>query len=233
MTKSIRSNRPELRGLLEAPTRPCGRKSTSEQGGGVQYVDSPREISGDPNQRQSPSDPSQPTVPSELVSVKTGGGLGDGSRRSTPESSGATPKPPTITHGELAKMPKADQIRILVKEHVAHSKECQKEALLGATPCLRSLLTGAQASQKALQKLIDNEEIEKYVKGWNPWEEKKTFFPSAAPKKDVSRLRFRRNDRARSSTSLNLTGNPYSCPDKWRKTTQLLQVAAGLYDNLQ
>ncbi|KAI7963212.1 hypothetical protein MJO29_003639 [Puccinia striiformis f. sp. tritici] len=39
----------------------------------------------------------------------------------TPESSGATPKPPTITHGELAKMPKADQIRILVKEHKDHA----------------------------------------------------------------------------------------------------------------
>ncbi|POW20360.1 hypothetical protein PSHT_03576 [Puccinia striiformis] len=192
--KTTRSPRVlRLRGLLEAPTRPCGRKSTSEQGGGVQYVDSPREISGDPNQQQSPSDPSQPTVPSELVSVKTGGGLGDGSRRSHPRILGSYPETPYITHGELAKMPKADQIRILVKEHVAHSKECQKEALLGATPRLRSLLTGAQASQKALQKLIDNEEIEKYVKGWNPWEEKKTFFPSAAPKKDVSRLRFRRN----------------------------------------
>ncbi|KAH9469451.1 hypothetical protein Pst134EA_006740 [Puccinia striiformis f. sp. tritici] len=94
MTKSIRSNRPELRGLLEAPTRPCGRKSTSEQGGGVQYVDSPREISGDPNQRQSPSDPSQPTVPSELVSVKTGGGLGDGSRRSHPRILGSYPETP-------------------------------------------------------------------------------------------------------------------------------------------
>ncbi|POW00179.1 hypothetical protein PSTT_13285 [Puccinia striiformis] len=60
-------------------------------------------------------------------------------------------------------MSKADQIRILVKEHVAHSKECQKEALLGATPHLRSLLTGAQASQKALQKLINNEEIERHL----------------------------------------------------------------------
>ncbi|KAH9463200.1 hypothetical protein Pst134EA_015283 [Puccinia striiformis f. sp. tritici] len=233
MTKSTRSNRPELQGLLEAPTRPRGRKSASEQGGGVQYVNSPREISGDPNQRRSPSDPSQPIVSSELVRVETGGGLGDGSRHPIPESSTATLKPPTITHGELAKMSKADQIRILVKEHVAHSKECQKEALLGATPHLRSLLTGAQASQKALQKLINNEEIERYVKGWNPWEEKKTFFPSAAPKKDISRLRFRTNERARSSMSLNLMGNPHSCPNKWRKTTQLLQVAAGLYDNLQ
>ncbi|KNF05831.1 hypothetical protein PSTG_01228 [Puccinia striiformis f. sp. tritici PST-78] len=229
MTKSTRSNRPELQGLLEAPTRPRGRKSASEQGGGVQYVNSPREISGDPNQRRSPSDPSQPIVSSELVRVETGGGLGDGSRHPIPESSTATLKPPTITHGELAKMSKADQIRILVKEHVAHSKECQKEALLGATPHLRSLLTGAQASQKALQKLINNEEIERYVKGWNPWEEKKTFFPSAAPKKDISRLRFRTNERARSSMSLNLMGNPHSCPNKWRKTTQLLQVAAALF----
>ncbi|KAI7952910.1 hypothetical protein MJO29_008541, partial [Puccinia striiformis f. sp. tritici] len=57
MTKSTRSNRPELQGLLEAPTRPRGRKSASEQGGGVQYVNSSREISGDPNQRRSPSDP--------------------------------------------------------------------------------------------------------------------------------------------------------------------------------
>ncbi|KAH9471421.1 hypothetical protein Pst134EA_005321 [Puccinia striiformis f. sp. tritici] len=150
-----------------------------------------------------------------------------------PESSAAIPTPPMITHGQLAKMPKADQIRILVKEHVALSKECQKEALLGATARLRNLLSAAQASQKALQKLITNKEIEKYVKGWNPWEEKKTFFPSTDPKKELSKLKFKRNGRTRSSASLNLTGNPYSCPDKWRKTTQLLQVAAGLYDNLQ
>ncbi|KAH9452446.1 hypothetical protein Pst134EB_016397 [Puccinia striiformis f. sp. tritici] len=87
------------------------------------------------------------------------------------------PETPTITHGELAKMSKADQIRILVKEHVAHSKECQKEALLGATPHLRSLLTGAQASQKALQKLINNEEIERYRQGMEPLGRKEDLLP--------------------------------------------------------
>ncbi|KAI9621384.1 hypothetical protein H4Q26_015679 [Puccinia striiformis f. sp. tritici PST-130] len=37
----------------------------------------------------------------------------------SPESSAAIPTPPMITHGQLAKMLKADQIWILVKEHVA------------------------------------------------------------------------------------------------------------------
>ncbi|POV98047.1 hypothetical protein PSTT_14687 [Puccinia striiformis] len=176
-----------------------------------------------------PKNPTAPTAQTKKLADNSAMEIDEPS----PESSAATPTPPMITHGQLAKMPKADQIRILVKEHVALSKECQKEALLGATARLRNLLSAAQVSQKALQKLITNKEIEKYVKGWNPWEEKKTFFPSTDPKKELSKLKFKRNGRTRSSASLNLTGNPYSCPDKWRKTTQLLQVAAGLYDNLQ
>ncbi|KNF05021.1 hypothetical protein PSTG_01650 [Puccinia striiformis f. sp. tritici PST-78] len=169
-----------------------------------------------------PKNPTAPTAQTKKLADNSAMEIDEPS----PESSAATPTPPMITHGQLAKMPKADQIWILVKEHVALSKECQKEALLGATARLRNLLSAAQASQKALQKLITNKEIEKYVKGWNPWEEKKTFFPSTDSKKELSKLKFKRNGRAGSSASLNLTGNPYSCPDKWRKTTQLLQVAA-------
>ncbi|KAH9451614.1 hypothetical protein Pst134EA_025562 [Puccinia striiformis f. sp. tritici] len=176
-----------------------------------------------------PKNPTAPTAQTKKLADNSAMEIDEPS----PESSAATPTPPMITHGQLAKMPKADQIWILVKEHVALSKECQKEALLGATARLRNLLSAAQVSQKALQKLITNKEIEKYVKGWNPWEEKKTFFPSTDSKKELSKLKFKRNGRAGSSASLNLTGNPYSCPDKWRKTTQLLQVAAGLYDNLR
>ncbi|OAV89948.1 hypothetical protein PTTG_11234 [Puccinia triticina 1-1 BBBD Race 1] len=41
----------------------------------------------------------------------------------------------------------------------------------------------AQESQKALQKIMPNDEIEAFVKGWNPWTEKKKFFP-APPKEE-------------------------------------------------
>ncbi|KAA1114677.1 hypothetical protein PGT21_018321 [Puccinia graminis f. sp. tritici] len=81
-------------------------------------------------------------------------------------------------------------------------------------------------SQKVLQKLIDNEEIESYVKGWNPWDEKKLHFPSP-PKKNL--MKFKRNEpgKKQSSSSTN-----FSDPAKWRKVTDLLQMASGLYQNV-
>ncbi|EHS62836.1 uncharacterized protein PGTG_22697 [Puccinia graminis f. sp. tritici CRL 75-36-700-3] len=99
-----------------------------------------------------------------------------------------------------------------------------------STPEIRILSKEDQVklreSQKALQKLIDNEEIKSYVKGWNPWEEKKIHFPSP-PKKNL--MKFKRNDsgKRQSSTSTN-----FADPVKWKRVADLLQTASGLYQNL-
>ena len=91
----------------------------------------------------------------------------------------ATPKRPSTP--EIQVLSKEDQIKQRVKEHVELWKKSQAAAREGPTAELRALLTTAQESQKALQKLISKEEIEAFVKGWNPWEEKKIHFP-APPK---------------------------------------------------
>ncbi|KAA1082035.1 hypothetical protein PGTUg99_003345 [Puccinia graminis f. sp. tritici] len=141
-----------------------------------------------------------------------------------PECLVATLKRPSTP--EIRILSKEDQIKLRVKEHVGLWKQCQVASREGPTAKLRALLTTAQESQKALQKLIDNDEIESYVKGWNPWEEKKIHFP-APPKKSL--MKFKKNDsgKKQSSSSIN-----YADPAKWKNVADLLKVAAGLYQNL-
>ncbi|EFP91244.1 uncharacterized protein PGTG_20016 [Puccinia graminis f. sp. tritici CRL 75-36-700-3] len=141
-----------------------------------------------------------------------------------PECSVATLKRPSTP--EIRVLSKEDQIKLRVKEHVGLWRQCQVASREGPTAKLRALLTTAQESQKALQKLIDNDEIESYVKGWNPWEEKKIHFP-APPKKSL--MKFKKNDsgKKQSSSSIN-----YADPAKWKNVADLLKVAAGLYQNL-
>jgi hypothetical protein len=140
------------------------------------------------------------------------------------ECSVATQKRPTTP--EIRVLSKEDQIKLRVKEHVGLWKQCLVTSREGPTERLRALLTMAQESQKNLQKLIDNDEIESYVKGWNPWEEKKIHFP-APPKKQL--MKFKKNEPGKKQSS---TLTKYDDPVKWKKAADLLQIAAGLYRNL-
>jgi hypothetical protein len=130
------------------------------------------------------------------------------------------------TTPEIRVLSKEDLIKLRVKEHVSLWRQCQVATREGPTEKLRALLTTAQESQKALQKLIDNEEIESYVKGWNPWDEKKIHFPSP-PKKQL--MKFKKNEPGKKQSS---TSKNYDDPVKWKKAADLLQIAAGLYQNL-
>ena len=140
------------------------------------------------------------------------------------ECSEATPLRPSTP--EIQVLSKEDQIKLRVKEHIALWKRSQVAARGGPTAELRVLLTAAQESQRALQKLMDNKEIEDFVKGWNPWEEKKIHFP-APPKKDLLKFKKKNSGKMLSSSSAN-----FSDPARWKKTTELLQIAAGLYNNI-
>ncbi|KAA1096241.1 hypothetical protein PGT21_009942 [Puccinia graminis f. sp. tritici] len=211
MTKITRSNRPELRGPLPAPTRPCGGKratgpsrkpsndNISAQGGDYSYLREVEEGQKQPSSEYGERDELD-SESSEVTQI----------RPSTPE---------------IRILSKEEQIKLRVKEHVALWRKCQIATREGATPKLRALLTEAQESQKTLQKLIDNEEIESYVKGWNPWDEKKIHFP-APPKKQV--MKFKKSEGGKRQSS-----NNFADPAKWKRVTELLQIAAGLYQNLQ
>ncbi|KAA1139328.1 hypothetical protein PGTUg99_037762 [Puccinia graminis f. sp. tritici] len=140
------------------------------------------------------------------------------------ESPEATPKRPITP--EIRILTKEDQIKLRVKENVSLWRLCQVATREGPAEKLQALLTTAQESQKALQKLIDNEEIESYVKGWNPWDEKKIHLPSP-PKKNL--MKFKRNESGKKQSS---TSTNFSDPAKWKKVTDLLQMASGLYQNV-
>ncbi|KAA1103264.1 hypothetical protein PGT21_011746 [Puccinia graminis f. sp. tritici] len=84
---------------------------------------------------------------------------------------------------EIMTMTKKEKICFLVKEHVAIWKNFEKEKASGVTNKLKNIIHQAQESQKVLQKLITKEELEGYVKGWNPWDAKRELFPPP-PKKE-------------------------------------------------
>ncbi|OAV89805.1 hypothetical protein PTTG_10031, partial [Puccinia triticina 1-1 BBBD Race 1] len=81
---------------------------------------------------------------------------------------------------------------------------------------------------KALQKLMENHEIEALVKGWNPWEAKNFHFP-APPKKQVMKFKKVESGKNRSLSSNQIN---FDDPARWKRTTNLLQIAANLYKNI-
>ncbi|OAV89951.1 hypothetical protein PTTG_07004 [Puccinia triticina 1-1 BBBD Race 1] len=196
MTVPTRSNKPELRGLLQDPTRPRGRTAPrANQEHEIQASDSKGCTSSDPGEGY----------------VK---GIGDGSGHTSIHLFGGYPSTPY--HDRQPGAPSRARNILALREGEGGTPE---EELLGATPNLRSLLTKAQESQKALQKIMPNDEIKAFVKGWNPWTKKKKFLP-ASPKEE----QFGKH---RSSTSIN-----FENPHKWKKVLDMLKIAKGLYKNI-
>ncbi|OAV87646.1 hypothetical protein PTTG_10911, partial [Puccinia triticina 1-1 BBBD Race 1] len=101
---------------------------------------------------------------------------------------------------EIKTLLKEEQIKLWAREHVSTWKQYLAIANKGATAGLRALLTMAQKSQKALQQLMENHEIEALVKGWNPWEAKNFHFP-ALPKKQMMKFKKTNSGKDQSSSS--------------------------------
>ena len=84
---------------------------------------------------------------------------------------------------KIQPLTKKDKIGHLVKIHVAnYQKFVEAQETKATQDLMMNLLRQAQKSQKELQKLIYNKEVEEYMKGWNPWEEKKVLFPQTHKK---------------------------------------------------
>ncbi|PLW28957.1 hypothetical protein PCANC_23320 [Puccinia coronata f. sp. avenae] len=148
----------------------------------------------------------------------------------SPISSGAIHSPPTskdddlviITHHEptdkITQLSKTDQIRVMVKDHVAiHARFLQAQKDNNSTD-MKTLLTRAQENQKSLQKLIPNPEIESYVKGWNPWDAKRTLFPPQAKRE--------REGKPKSSAYRRMK---YDDQDTWAKVADIASAVRSLY----
>ncbi|PLW13371.1 hypothetical protein PCANC_17979 [Puccinia coronata f. sp. avenae] len=144
-------------------------------------------------------------------------------------SSGATHSLPTskdddlviITHpenptDEISLLSKTDQVRVMVKDHVAiHARflQAQKD---GNSTDMKTLLSRAQENQKSLQKLIPNNEIESYVKGWNPWDVKRAIFPPQA----------KREGKPKSSAYRRMK---YDDQDTWAEVADIASAVRSLY----
>ena len=131
-------------------------------------------------------------------------------------SSDHTPKRPSTP--EIKTLSKDEQIALRAREHVSTWKQYLAIANEGPTAGLRALLTTAQESQKALQKLMENHEIEALVKGWNPWEVKQTLFPPQAKQE--------REGKPKSSLYKRMK---YDNQDTWPEVADIALAVCSLY----
>ncbi|KAA1069232.1 hypothetical protein PGT21_017093 [Puccinia graminis f. sp. tritici] len=120
---------------------------------------------------------------------------------------------------------KEERIQLLVREHVALWKKFIVDQPLGSSEGNRALLTQAQDSQRALQKLIPRAEVKEYVKGWNPWTKKKNLFPV---------LQQERSGKNRSSSS---RSNSYKAPKmndprRWKRLMKACHTLESGYMNM-
>ncbi|PLW31732.1 hypothetical protein PCANC_22489, partial [Puccinia coronata f. sp. avenae] len=150
----------------------------------------------------------------------------------SPTSLGATPSRPKplkeddliiLTHkdrpsDEISLLNKEDQVRVMVKDHVAiHARflQAQKD---DNTADMKTLLTRAQENQKSLQRLIPNPEIESYVKGWNLWDAKRLLFPPQTKRE--------REGKPKSSAYRRMK---YDDQDTWAEVADIASAVRSLY----
>jgi hypothetical protein len=124
------------------------------------------------------------------------------------------PEKPTLS--------KEERIKVLTREHIHLWKRCLVAQQSGSMEDLKILLHQAQDSQKVLQKLISRQELEEFVKGWNPWTIKKELFPSA-PKKNKGQKR---------SSSSKEEKNRYDDPRIWTRVFNRCDTLEAAYRHL-
>ncbi|EFP86440.2 uncharacterized protein PGTG_12396 [Puccinia graminis f. sp. tritici CRL 75-36-700-3] len=121
---------------------------------------------------------------------------------------------------EKQAMSKEEKIKLLVKEHIHLWKRCLVAKQSGSMEDLKILLHQAQDSQKVLQKLISKQELEEFVKGWNPWTIKKELFPQE-----------KREGKKRSSSS-KVKKEVYNNPLRWKKVMRGCNTLEAAYRHM-
>ncbi|PLW15034.1 hypothetical protein PCANC_25479 [Puccinia coronata f. sp. avenae] len=121
------------------------------------------------------------------------------------------------TISSVEPLSKKETIAMLVKAHVALRDRFDHAQKMNDEQAMKILLFRAQESQKELQKLITNREIETYVQGWNPWTEKRKLFPPAQKKE---------TGKKRSSTSRNMK---YDDADRWAEVANIAMAVQAMY----
>jgi hypothetical protein len=127
---------------------------------------------------------------------------------------------------EVRILTKEEKIRLLVKEHVALWKRFIADLPLGASEGNRALLTRAQDSQRALQKMIPRTEVEEYVEGWNPWTAKKDLFPVLQQERGGKK----RSSSSRASSSAKT--EDYDDPRRWKKLMKVCKTLENGYRHM-
>ena len=123
---------------------------------------------------------------------------------------------------EIQPLTKEDKIAHLVKIHVANYQKFVEAQKTKATQDeMMTLLGQAQKSQKELRKLISKKEVEEYVKGWNPWEEKIVLFPQTHKK-----------HKGKNMSSLSMSNRNYKNPQKWNKVANIRSALTSFYNSI-
>ena len=122
---------------------------------------------------------------------------------------------------EIQTLTKEDKIAHLVKIHPAnYQKFVEAQKTKATQDVMMALLGQAQKSQKELQKLISKKEVEEYVKGWNPWEEKKVLFHQSNKKHKGKKL-----------STLSMNNRHYKNPQKWKKLANINSTLTKFYNS--
>ncbi|EFP94576.1 uncharacterized protein PGTG_20532 [Puccinia graminis f. sp. tritici CRL 75-36-700-3] len=128
------------------------------------------------------------------------------------------PVTPQIAREQV--LSKEERIQLLTKEHIHLWKRCIAAQQSGSMEDLKILLHQAQDSQKVLQKLIPRQELEEFVKGWNPWTMKKELFPQE-----------KREGKKRSSSS-KVKKEAYNDPLRWKKVMRGCNTLEAAYRHM-
>ncbi|KAA1065814.1 hypothetical protein PGT21_011003 [Puccinia graminis f. sp. tritici] len=217
MTKMTRSNRPELRSPLPAPTRPRGGKGAT--GSGRKPPDD--DLGSQREDNKNPREVEANRRPSSECGDRDAYGRGRdririvGSYPDTPFNSGdpsSFQRRTDQTPGERARI-------ALEKMSGSYSRRPYSYT--------QSLVDRSSGESEDSPEAYRQRGNRKLREGMEPMGQEKDSLP-APPKKQT--MKFKRNEpgKRQSSSSIN-----FADPAKWKKATELLQIAAGLYQNMQ
>ena len=101
------------------------------------------------------------------------------------------------------------KIQAMVKNQVKIYQQVSTSLENNQLEGLKKQLHLAMESQKALQKLISQKEVESYVKGWNPWTQMKISFPK------------KKENKKRQKSSIH---TKYNNPKRWAQVEEMVQT---------
>ncbi|EFP79295.2 uncharacterized protein PGTG_05616 [Puccinia graminis f. sp. tritici CRL 75-36-700-3] len=196
---STRSNNPNLHGPLPPATRPRRSKSAGGTGEPFEIDNNSKETSADSHQGDGDIGSQRLSPDNQPCDDRSGKNRSpsDNSRDQCPRLHGL---------GSVGAKNASPENGSSDHSFGSDGRGSRSFNLFGGYPATPQVAGEAGDSQKVLQKLIPREELEEFVKGWNPWTIKKELFPTA-PKN---------NDGKKRSSSSKGAKERYNDPKRWK-----------------